>query len=86
MLFHGRKSAQHIGWSRRTAAIETHEDALAQQTISDLARKAGRKAPTDFSGRGDNWINERREKKSRTSVPLSDDQIIPVIEVTEATE
>jgi hypothetical protein len=40
------------------------EEALAQQTVLDLARKFGRKAPADFSGKVDGWINERREKKT----------------------
>lgn len=55
------------------------EDALAQQTILDLARKVGRKAPAEFNGQVNDWINERREKKS--SAP-SDDQIIPLTEVS----
>jgi Rrf2 family protein len=58
------------------------EDALAQQTILDLARRVGRKAPAEFNGHVDDWINERREKKSSASTPLNDDQIIAVTEVT----
>ncbi|MHC8353771.1 RrF2 family transcriptional regulator [Pseudomonas sp. LB3P81] len=57
------------------------EDALAQQTILDLARRVGRKAPAEFGAQVDNWINDRREKKSSASVD-SDDQVIPVTEVT----
>ncbi|MHC8366567.1 RrF2 family transcriptional regulator [Pseudomonas sp. ZT5P21] len=57
------------------------EDALAQQTILDLARRAGRKAPAEFSGQVDDWIKDRREKKNSTSV-VSDDEMIPLTEVT----
>ncbi|MEO6679344.1 MAG: Rrf2 family transcriptional regulator [Pseudomonas sp.] len=43
------------------------EDALAQTTILDLARKVGRKAPPEFAGQVDEWLVERREKKSGSS-------------------
>jgi Rrf2 family protein len=56
------------------------EDALAQQTILDLARRVGRKAPAEFGAQVDNWINDRREKKS--SAQASDDQTIPVTEIS----
>jgi Rrf2 family protein len=52
------------------------EDALAQTTILDLARKVGRKAPPEFSGQVDEWLVERKEKKSATAteptIPLTD--------------
>jgi Rrf2 family protein len=52
------------------------EDALAQTTILDLARKVGRKAPPEFSGQVDEWLVERREKKGATgnepSIALTD--------------
>ncbi|VVM44684.1 HTH-type transcriptional repressor NsrR [Pseudomonas fluorescens] len=59
------------------------EEALAQQTILDLARKVGRKAPAGFNGQVDDWINERRERKSGASTPVAADQIIAVTEVTD---
>jgi Rrf2 family protein len=42
------------------------EEALAQQTILDIARKLGRKAPPEFGVKVENWMNERRERKSGT--------------------
>lgn len=54
------------------------EEALAQQTILDLARKVGRKSPAEFPAQVDQWINERREKKCSTqaaaerNIPLCD--------------
>ena len=54
------------------------EDALAQQTILDLARKVGRKAPAQFNDQVDSWLNDRREKKISTSPQASDEQLIPV--------
>lgn len=51
------------------------EDALAQTTILDLSRKLGRKAPPEFSGKVDEWLVERKEKKSGVShetIPLTD--------------
>ncbi|MEB0043146.1 MULTISPECIES: Rrf2 family transcriptional regulator [unclassified Pseudomonas] len=49
------------------------EEALAQQTILDLARKLGRKAPANFPVQVDQWINDRREKKRAT--PTRDDTL-----------
>ncbi|MEX3777794.1 Rrf2 family transcriptional regulator [Pseudomonas sp. MYb118] len=40
------------------------EEALAQQTILDLARRVGRKSPAEFNGKVEEWLNERRDKKS----------------------
>lgn len=57
------------------------EEALAQQTILDLARKVGRKAPAGFAGQVDDWINERREKKVGSSG--ADERIIPVADISE---
>ena len=50
------------------------EEALAQQTILDLARKVGRKAPAEFSEQVDTWITDRRDRKSASpqSIPLTD--------------
>lgn len=59
------------------------EDALAQQTILDLARKVGRKAPAQFSAQVDNWMNDRREKKTSASTQSSDDPIIQVTDITD---
>jgi Rrf2 family protein len=49
------------------------EEALAQQTILDIARKFGRKAPPEFSAEVETWMNDRRDKKSATSlIPLTE--------------
>ncbi|MFW9078766.1 RrF2 family transcriptional regulator [Pseudomonas sp. P2757] len=49
------------------------EEALAQQTILDIARKVGRKAPPEFNGQVEDWIQDRREKKiGGGSIPLTD--------------
>ncbi|KJH73753.1 MULTISPECIES: RrF2 family transcriptional regulator [unclassified Pseudomonas] len=50
------------------------EEALAQQTILDLARKVGRKAPAEFSEQVDTWITDRRDRKSASAqgIPLTD--------------
>lgn len=58
------------------------EDALAQQTILDLARKVGRKAPAEFGGQVDNWMNDRREKKGSTSEQASDAPLIQVTDIS----
>ncbi|MNU07157.1 hypothetical protein D3C72_2526360 [compost metagenome] len=39
------------------------EEALAQQTILDLSRRLGRKAPAEFSTQVVRWINDRRDSK-----------------------
>lgn len=39
------------------------EEALAQQTILDLARRFGRKAPAVFGEQVNDWMSERREGK-----------------------
>jgi hypothetical protein len=59
------------------------EDALAQQTILDLARKVGRKAPAQFNAQVDNWMNDRREKKTSASNQASDDPFIQVTDITD---
>lgn len=64
-------------------AQQRMEEALAQQTILDLARKVGRKAPAEFNGQIDDWIAERRDKKHSASAPVSTDQIIAVTEITD---
>ncbi|MDB6145142.1 MAG: transcriptional regulator [Pseudomonas sp.] len=48
------------------------EEALAQQTILDLGRKVGRKAPPDFSAKINGWINDRRDKKPAGTIPVVD--------------
>ncbi|KAA0968743.1 Rrf2 family transcriptional regulator [Pseudomonas sp. ANT_H12B] len=55
------------------------EEALAQQTILDLARKVGRKAPAEFNALVDNWISDRREKKS--SAQATGEHFIPVTDI-----
>ena len=55
------------------------EDALSQTTILDLARKVGRKAPPEFSGQVDEWLIERREKKSGAG----SEQSIALTDITE---
>ncbi|TBN37961.1 Rrf2 family transcriptional regulator [Pseudomonas sp. BGI-2] len=64
-------------------AQQRMEDALAQQTILDLARRVGRKAPADFGAQVDTWMNDRREKKSSTSTSVDQEQIIPVTDISE---
>ncbi|MEB0077701.1 Rrf2 family transcriptional regulator [Pseudomonas sp. CCI3.2] len=56
-----------------SVAQDRMEEALAQQTILDLARKLGRKAPANFPVQVDQWINDRREKKRAT--PTRDDTL-----------
>jgi hypothetical protein len=65
------------------SSLAAMEDALAQQTILDLARKVGRKAPAQFNTQVDNWMNDRREKKTSASTPASDDPIIQVTNITD---
>ena len=55
------------------------EEALAQQTILDLARKVGRKSPSDFPAQVDQWISLRREKK--VSAQASSGRHIPLCDV-----
>ncbi|MDO8402181.1 MULTISPECIES: Rrf2 family transcriptional regulator [Pseudomonas] len=59
------------------------EDALAQQTILDLARRVGRKAPAEFGAQVDNWINDRRERKTVTGTQPDGEQIIPVTDISD---
>ncbi|MNN97308.1 hypothetical protein D3C81_2164520 [compost metagenome] len=47
------------------------EEALAQQTILDLARRFGRKAPAEFGQQVSDWIGERREGKGGGDIPVS---------------
>lgn len=53
------------------------EEALAQQTILDIARRVGRKAPVEFSSQVVEWINDRRTSKT----PAAVDGKIPVVDV-----
>ncbi|WP_085586424.1 MULTISPECIES: Rrf2 family transcriptional regulator [unclassified Pseudomonas] len=49
------------------------EEALAQQTILDIARRVGRKAPPQFGSQVEDWMQERRDKKAGgASIPLID--------------
>ncbi|WP_053121278.1 Rrf2 family transcriptional regulator [Pseudomonas sp. P1.31] len=49
------------------------EEALAQQTILDIARKVGRKAPAEFGQQVEDWIQDRREKKGNVgTITLTD--------------
>ena len=59
------------------------EDALAQQTILDLARRVGRKAPAQFNLQVDNWLNDRRERKSGAGLQVSDEALIPLADIGE---
>lgn len=53
-------------------AQQRMEEALAQQTVLDLARKVGRKAPAGFGAKVGDWMSERREKKSAGDIPLTE--------------
>lgn len=59
------------------------EEALAQQTILDLARKVGRKAPANFSRQVDSWIGERRDRKSAIHAQPDNELSIPVIDISD---
>jgi hypothetical protein len=50
------------------------EDPVGAGSILDLARKVGRKAPANFTAQVDNWMNDRREKKSSVTAQGGDDQ------------
>jgi Rrf2 family protein len=67
--------------SAMMTAQKRMEEALAQQTILDLSRKLGRKAPEDFGAKVDNWISERRDRKN--TVPAPDDQAIRLTDITD---
>ncbi|WP_025111523.1 Rrf2 family transcriptional regulator [Pseudomonas sp. H1h] len=59
--------------SAMMTAQQRMEEALAQQTILDIARKVGRKAPAQFGQQVEDWIQDRREKKGHFgSIPLTD--------------
>ncbi|HEK1685354.1 MULTISPECIES: Rrf2 family transcriptional regulator [unclassified Pseudomonas] len=45
------------------SAQKRMEEALAQQTILDLARRFGRKAPAEFGQKVNDWMSERRDGK-----------------------
>ncbi|ATP45454.1 Rrf2 family transcriptional regulator [Pseudomonas kermanshahensis] len=47
------------------------EEALAQQTILDLARRVGRKAPAAFGQQVNEWMGERRDGKGGGDIPVS---------------
>lgn len=48
------------------------EEALAQQTILDLGRRTGRKAPPEFGTQINGWLNERRDQKAPGTIALVD--------------
>lgn len=87
-LFEGEAPAWALeGYCSIHAAMMTAqkrmEEALAQQTILDIARKVGRKAPAEFNAQLNDWMNERREKKGSVSAQSVDDQLIQVTEVSD---
>lgn len=55
------------------------EEALAQQTILDLGRRFGRKAPAEFGGQVNSWLNERKGNRAGGA----DGQSIAVVQVDE---
>ncbi|KAE9644030.1 MULTISPECIES: Rrf2 family transcriptional regulator [unclassified Pseudomonas] len=58
--------------SAMMTAQKRMEEALAQQTILDIARKVGRKAPKEFGQQVEDWIQDRREKKGNVgTIPLT---------------
>lgn len=59
------------------------EEALAQQTILDIGRRFGRKAPAEFGAQVENWMNDRRDKKGAAGAQTSDDQLIQVTDISE---
>ncbi|NWA24972.1 Rrf2 family transcriptional regulator [Pseudomonas gingeri] len=59
------------------------EEALAQQTILDLARKLGRKAPANFPVQVDTWINDRREKKFGSAAITDESAVIIATDTTD---
>ena len=48
------------------------EEALAQQTVLDLARRVGRKAPAGFGAQVDDWMGGRRETTAAGDIPLTE--------------
>ncbi|MHA6196558.1 RrF2 family transcriptional regulator [Pseudomonas wadenswilerensis] len=48
------------------------EEALAEQTVLDLARRVGRKAPSGFAAQVGDWMSGRREKKGCGDIPLTE--------------
>jgi len=64
-------------------AQQRMEEALAQQTILDIARRFGRKAPPEFGVQVENWMNDRRDKKSTGNPQAGDDPLIPVTEISD---
>ena len=45
-------------------AQQRMEEALAQQTVLDLVRRVGRKAPPEFGERILRWMNDRHDGKA----------------------
>jgi Rrf2 family protein len=59
------------------------EEALAQQTILDLARRVGRKAPAAFSAQLGSWMNDRRDNKGAASLASDHQNAIAVVDISE---
>jgi Rrf2 family protein len=59
------------------------EDALAQQTILDLARRVARKAPAEFGVQVNNWMSDRREKKTASGAQPDGEHTIPVADISD---
>ncbi|MNS96665.1 hypothetical protein D3C72_1309770 [compost metagenome] len=55
------------------------EEALAQQTILDIARRVGRKAPAEFGEQLASWMNDRRAGKA-TGAEQGDISLVDVSE------
>ncbi|WP_297842126.1 Rrf2 family transcriptional regulator [Pseudomonas sp.] len=63
------------------------EDALSQQTILDLARRLGRKAPVEFSAGINDWMANRRESKaSASTVQAAGTATVPLVDITEGSK
>ncbi|MFK3795505.1 RrF2 family transcriptional regulator [Pseudomonas sp. NPDC088444] len=45
------------------------EEALEQQTILDLARRTGRKAPPEFANQINGWLSDRKENRATGNDP-----------------
>ncbi|MCI9875510.1 RrF2 family transcriptional regulator [Pseudomonas atacamensis] len=63
------------------SAQKRMEEALAQQTILDLARKVGRKSPPEFPTQVGQWMDDRRERKSGAQSVA--DRTIPLTDISE---
>lgn len=57
-------------------AQQRMEEALAQQTVLDLARRVGRKAPAEFGAQVSEWMGGRRE--NRIAAPQGDIAVVAI--------